>query len=207
MRRFVIVLLGGLFTLALCTCANPRMTGGLTDASVAELDQRMHGVLNKYFDPAIVPSLKQIRVNYIRNLHAPFTGEKVDGYYNPLTNSLTLDPMIGESSTVHEFVHVAWFQHLSLWTTLRFRMVMTSVAADPKHKAFTTRVRTGLDRNHWLNNLFARTTETYSDISEIMIKEEAPESVPDEVKAFYRGVLKERPSPDHEEQEAPPDSQ
>lgn len=156
----------------------------LTDAT-----RRVEAIIDEQFVDALIPELKGVGVTFQKDVSVPIIGNDVVGYYNPLFDHITVeDNVAGRHCTVtHEFLHRVWFKNFWTWNRWSFWWDLDAVLADPNEKEFGDRVRERLKHRHWLNTLFAETTEIYSDIGEDILN---GVPVPERLRRHYQGILR-----------------
>lgn len=156
------------------------------------LKNTMDDIIEAEFTPAIAPRLKKIGITFQKDVALPIIGDDVAGYYNPLplVDHITIEQEVAKRRdvVVHEMLHHIWFRDLWFWERWAFWFDLNAILADSTHyKEFVDRVHTRIEKRHWLNTLFAETTEAYSEIGEDIVNGVA---VPKRLRRHYKGILK-----------------
>lgn len=170
-------------------CASLSSSEVITEDGLTDLRSSVDEYIDRNFVDEVGPALKAVGVTFQKEISIPIIGDDVVGYYNPVLDHITIKWKAATSDTclVHEMLHRIWFRNL--WASHRwsFWWDLDAVLADPNEKEFGDRVRARLKHRHWLNTLFAETTEIYSDIGEDIVNGVV---VPERLRRHYKGILR-----------------
>lgn len=176
-----------MFCMLVAGCAS---VGETLDPKTAEdAKASVERSLTHHFTAKLRNHLMPVGVTFRKEVRVFIIGQ-VGGYYNPFTRNIVEDSdSVGCILDVHEHLHDVWFSYLTRGQRNDFRKDFATVLADPNEKVFGDYMRKKIAENHFLNDFFARSTESFSDIGELLLTWTPAVQVPEIMRKHYEGIL------------------